>query len=45
MPTKKTPTKFRQQMLWFIGLYICSVLAFGVFHALSHGLVALLSGR
>jgi hypothetical protein len=43
MPAKKSLTKFQRQMAWFTGLYISSMLGFGLFFTFKHWLVNILS--
>lgn len=44
MKTKKlnTKLKFKQQLAWFVGIYLASVLALGIFHQFSKWLIAIL---
>lgn len=47
MKTKKSATRMcphsRHPILWFIGIYLASILAFGLFHELSQWFIHVLS--
>lgn len=44
MKTKKpnTKLKFKHQLAWFVGIYLASVVALGIFHQFSKWLIAIL---